>query len=106
MIIKEFGKDFHSEGGALTLSILEVSEIDLSEDECGKIEERLHSDGWKIKAMTHADYYRWVNAFEATHPTYGKVWGDFEDKVFADTEEGYNHFYKHHTPEAWDYGDI
>ena len=106
MITKEFGKDFNSEGGALTLSPSEISEIAVSEDDSRNVFERLHPDGWKISGIVHADYYVWVNAFEAVHPTYGKVWGDFEDKVFADTEEGYNHFYKHHTPESWDYGDI
>lgn len=47
-----------------------------------------------------------VNYFEAKHPTYGRVWGDFEDKVSADSEEGYQHFWVHHEPEAWDYWDI
>lgn len=30
----------------------------------------------------------------------------FEGEVFADSEEGYNHFYTNHQPSAWDYGDI
>jgi hypothetical protein len=34
------------------------------------------------------------------------VWGNFEDTVFADSEEGYNHFIENHPPESWDYWDI
>ena len=65
-----------------------------------------NESGWEISGEIHEDYYCWVNDFEAIHPTYGKVWGNFEDKVFADTEEGYNHFIKNHPPESWDYWDI
>ena len=104
MITKKFGKDFYSSGGALTLNTSEVSE---SEDNNRyTIYQRTHSDGWTIKGQIHEDYFAWVNDFEATHPTYGKVWGNFEEEVFADSEEGYNHFYENHKPEAWDYGDI
>lgn len=104
MITKKFGIDFNSDGGALTLSTSEVS--DSGSESSGKIYEKTHADGWTIKGAIHEDYYEWVNAFEATHPVYGKVWGDFENEVFADTEESFNHFYKNHAPEAWDYGDI
>jgi len=79
-------------GGALTLSPSEV--------------ERKHKDGWKIKGEIHEDYYSWVNDFEASHPRYGKVWGNFEGTVFATSEKAFNHFYKHHPPNAWDYQDI
>lgn len=57
---------------------------------------------WQI----HEDWYLWVNKFEATHSIYGRVWGDFEDEVFADSEDGLNHFIKNHPPEEWDYADI
>lgn len=36
----------------------------------------------------------------------GKVWGDFEYIVYADSEEAYEDFYKNHPPEEWDYWDI
>ncbi len=65
-----------------------------------------NESGWEISGEIHEDYYEWVNDFEATHPTFGKVWGNFEDTVFADSEEGYNHFIKNHPPESWDYWDI
>ncbi len=65
-----------------------------------------NESGWEISGEIHEDYYYWVNDFEAIHLTYGKVWGNFEDKVFADTEEGYNHFIENHPPESWDYWDI
>ena len=65
-----------------------------------------HDDGWAITGEIHEDYYEWVNEFEATHPIYGRVWGDFENKVFADSEEGYADFYAKHSPFEWDYWDI
>ena len=104
MITKKFGTDFNSDGGALTLDPSEVSENGYTED--GDIQQKTHPDGWTIKGEVYEDYCEWVNDFEATHPTSGKVWGNFEDEVFADSEEGYNHFYTNHQPSAWDYGDI
>jgi len=103
MIVKEFGKDFFSDGGALTLNPEEVCENEASS---GIEYSRTHKDGWTIKGVIQEDYYAWVNEFEASHPKYGKVWGDFEVKVYADSEEGFQHFYKHHEPDAWDYMDI
>jgi len=91
MITKKFGVDFDSEDGALTLRPADIG---------------IHEDGWTITGEIHEDYYEWVNDFEAVHPVYGRVWGDFEKEVYADNEEGYQNFYKNHTPEAWDYGDI
>lgn len=92
MITKRFGDDFYSSGGALTLKLEWIN--------------NKNSSGWLISGDIHEDYYEWVNEFEAEHPTYGKVWGNFEDKVYADSEEGFRHFYENHTPEAWDYMDI
>lgn len=65
-----------------------------------------HSDGWSISGAVVEDYYEWVNQFEAVHPVFGRVWGDFEGKVYADTEDGFNAFYAVHPPHYWDYGDI
>lgn len=65
-----------------------------------------NDSGWVISGEIHEDYYQWVNDFEAVHPVYGKVWGNFELEVYADTEEGYNHFIENHPPEEWDYWDI
>lgn len=103
MVTKIFGVDFDSPYGALTLSVCDVSE-DL--DVISGVHERTHEDGWTIKGEVHEDYCTWVNEFEASHPIYGRVWGDFENKVYADSEEGFNQFYQNHKPEAWDYADI
>ncbi len=65
-----------------------------------------HSDGWTIEGEIMDDYYEWVNEFSARHPKFGKVWGDFEEVVYADTEKGYQDFIKHHPPTCWTYGDI
>jgi len=100
--VKVFGTDFNSVGGALTLSASEVT--DGSEDN-GK-HKRTHSDGWTIEGEIHEDYFTWVNEFKAHHPMYRRVWGNFEDKVYADSEEGFKHFMTNHSPEAWDYDDI
>lgn len=104
MITKKFGIDFDSVGGALTLDPSEVSENGFTKDD--DIQQKTHKDGWTIRGIVHQNYFEWVNDFEATHPTYGKVWGNFENEVFADSEDGYNHFYENHTPEDWDYEDI
>jgi len=103
MITKKFGIDFDSVGGALTLSSGEVTDGMV---ESGHYYQKEHDDGWIISAIAYEDYYEWVNDFKAVHPIYGKVWGDFEEEVFADSEEGYKHFYENHTPDAWDYYDI
>ena len=103
MITKKFGIDFHSPGGALTLSPSEVTE----DKEYSGIHTRTHDDGWTITAEIHEDYYVWVNDFEAVHPQLGKVWGgDFEHEVYADSEAAYQNFWTNHGPEAWDYADI
>lgn len=105
MITKEFGKDFNSEGGALTLDITEVSDGEYTPSNNIKYS-KTHKDGWTITGEIHEDYYEWVNDFEVVHPKFGKVWGNFEDKVFADSVEAFNDFFEKHKPMAWDYQDI
>lgn len=89
-VTKTFGTDFYSSGGALTLA-----------PSVG-----LQDSGWTIEGEIHEDYYEWISNFEATHPNYGRVAGNFESTVTADSEEAFQHFYTNHTPEAWDYQDI
>lgn len=105
IVTKKFGIDFDSEGSALTLNPCEVCDtfpiVDYKE-----VLERTHDDGWTISGIVHEDYWEWVKEFEAYHPKYGRVWGNFEHEVYADSEEGFQHFYKHHEPKDWDYGDI
>lgn len=105
MITKRIAHDFYERAGspALTLSPDEVRE---DNDRKVGTPSRTHSDGWTISGEIHEDYYEWVNEFEASHPVFGRVWGDFEGEVFADSEEGFQDFYARHTPEAWDYWDI
>ena len=88
MFIKKFHVDGHD------ASTLDPSDLGL------------HDDGWKIEGDVCEDYYEWVNEFSATHPVFGRVWGNFEDKVYADSEVGFNHFYENHPPSDWDYWDI
>jgi len=102
MIYKKFGEDFKSEGGALTLASEEVTD---GNEEQG-VYTKAHNDGWVITGKIIEDYYVWVNSFVAYHPIYGFVCGDFEDTVYASSEEAFAHFWQHHEPEAWDYEDI
>ena len=102
MITKEYGKDFHSSGGALTLQQSEVTD---GNEESGE-HTKTHKSGWTITGVIQEDYYVWINNFSATHPKYGKVEGNFEDTVTAETEEAFRHFWENHEPEAWDYYDI
>lgn len=63
---------------------------------------RTHDDGWTIEGDTIFDLrVAWVEDFRAHHPKYGQVFGNFENKVYADSREGYNHFVKHHPYEEW-----
>ena len=103
MVTKKYEVDFYSPGGALTLPCESVSDNGHISD---LAQQKTHQSGWTIKGQTKEDYYVWVNEFEATHPTLGRVWGDFENEVFSDSEEAFADFYKNHPPEQWDYQDI
>jgi hypothetical protein len=102
VITKRFGVDFSSPGGALTLDPHDVSKC---EAESGT-HTLTHDDGWTITGEIHEDYSTWVSDFTAVHSQYGRVWGDFEGDVYADSEEGFADFYARHPPVAWDYADI
>ncbi len=65
-----------------------------------------NNSGWIIRGKIVSDYYEWVNEFEAFHNDYGFVFGDFEDVVYASSEEAFNHFLKNHHYSEWDYQDI
>ncbi len=102
-VVKRFGVDFRSDGGALTLYRGEVCDI---EGVDAGFHTRTHDSGWTISGEIHEDYYVWVNDFVATHPTFGRVEGNFESLVFASSEESFQDFYHKHPPSPWDYGDI
>lgn len=101
-VVKRFGVDFYSPDGALTLEPTEVCEMGAGVGH----HTRTHPDGWTISGGLHEDYFVWVNDFQASHPTLGRVEGDFERLVFATSEEAFADFYSKHTPTAWDYMDI
>jgi hypothetical protein len=101
MFEKKFELSYNSE--ARTLNVDQVR--GKYEEVCGP-STYTHADGWTISGSVSEDYYYWVNAFEASHPVFGRVWGDFETMVCADSEEGYNAFVSAHGPEVWDYYDI
>ena len=65
-----------------------------------------HEDGWTIKGTVSEDWVYWVNDFEATHPNFGWVRGNFEIGVRARSKRGFDHFLAHHAPDNWDYYDI
>ena len=62
--------------------------------------------GWTIEGEVVEDYYEWVNEFTATHPVYGKIEGNFEIEVEAESQEALDHFLEYHEPQVWDYWDI
>lgn len=62
--------------------------------------------GWTITGVVHEDYFEWVNYFEAKHPTFGWVRGDFESEIQAKSKKAFAHFLENHPPNEWDYGDI
>jgi hypothetical protein len=99
-----FAVTFDTGGMASTLDPSEVCE-NHDGDSAGHFS-RTHADGWTISGTIHEDWYCWVNSFEAHHPVFGAVWGDFEGEVCADSELGYNAFYRAHGPKFWDYQDI
>jgi hypothetical protein len=64
------------------------------------------STGWTIDGEIHEDYFEWINEFEAFHPKYGRVCGDFETVVKASSKKAYEQFIKDHPYQEWDYWDI
>lgn len=103
MIVKKFGVDFNSSGGALTLKPDCVTDDD---KETSGTHTRTHDSGWTITGEIHEDWHIWVNEFTATHPDLGTVYGDFENEVYATSEAAFAHFWHYHEPEAWTYWDI
>ena len=96
-------KVFYTQGAALTLNVEEVTD---KENCTGGTHTRSHPDRWTITGRICEDMRTWVNEFEAVHPLFGRVWGNFEEEVHADSEEGFQHFYANHKPEEWDYADV
>jgi len=91
MLTKQKGVHWQNMYGACTLSALMLGE---------------NVSGWTISGEVFRDYYSWVNSFEATHPDYGAIKGDYEDKILVETEAAWQHFYQYHPPEQWSYMEI
>jgi hypothetical protein len=110
VIVKKFGVDFDSGMETLVLppEYIFADGLGKSYDDCAnrKFCSRLHDNGWLITGKISEDYFYWVNRFKARHPKLGKVWGDFSKEVFADTEEGYQDFFKNFPPKDFDYDEI
>lgn len=112
MIAKKLGVHYLTEvvlvhDMAVTMPVHAVTdEAVVYRDEYRKVYTKTHEDGWTISGVVQEDWYLWVNEFEASHPIYGRVQGDFETEVLCDSEEGFAYFFEHHGPEVWDYQDI
>lgn len=102
----EIGLAKDSNYSAYTLSPADVTDLPVIDINDEKVYTRTHNDGWTIRGMVKDDYVQWINEFYATHEQYGRIWGDFEDIVYADSKEGFIHFFKNHTPNRWFYADI
>lgn len=68
--------------------------------------ELAHASGWTIRAKIHNDWYSWIQNFEAQHPIFGDLKGDFNDKVECTDKNAFFHFIKYHTPIIFDMYDI
>lgn len=66
----------------------------------------VNPSGWTIKGDVVEDYYEWINYFEASHPDFGWVKGDYEVEIVANSKEAFEHFSENHPPDEWDYADI
>jgi len=65
-----------------------------------------HESGWTIEGEVKDDGLLWVEEFTATHSLYGKVWGDYDEKLHADSKIGLKHFIKNHPPKLFDFWEI
>jgi hypothetical protein len=99
----DMAKDFN---GKDTLDLLLSDEVGAFMDYHDKIHELTHESGWTIRAKICADYYAWVEDFEAEHPVHGSVKGNFSTQVWADSKIAYDHFVLNHPYEHFDMGDI
>lgn len=99
-----FEQTFDAQGMAQTLSVDYVTESDTRVSD--RRPSRTHPSGWTISGEIQEDGFIWVSDFEASHPVYGRVWGNFESIVHADSEAGFKAFCAAHPFDVWDYVDI
>lgn len=96
----------------LILDVKEVSNIIEDEEDLifsegiDKVHTLEHKDGWTISAIIEYDYYVWIESFRAYHPKYGKIYGDLNNLIKAESIEAYEHFIKYHPIKKFDLHDI
>jgi hypothetical protein len=100
-----FKKDYTKQYTGHLAHTLEPKEVTNQNNAVG-LHTRTHKSGWTICGEVKEDYFYWVNDFTAEHPQWGKLSGNFEHEVIAESEEAFNHFINHHKPVEWDYWDI
>jgi hypothetical protein len=112
-IILYFGKDFGVDLSDRTIVDLDSSEVsdnincEYDKGFCKNIiYEKHHPDGWTIKAKLKADYYVWIEEFEANHFFYGKIKGILNDRIVAESLMAWKNFSKFHPLTEFDCGDI
>ena len=58
---------------------------------------KIHESGWLIEGFIDCDDdIFFVNDFKASHPLYGKVFGNTWTIVYSDSKEAYDDFIKNH----------
>jgi len=67
-----------------------------------RIYKKKHPSGWKISAKINEDYILFISDFKASHPHYGKLYGDYDKIIYAESDEAYNHFIENHPPDMHD----
>ena len=63
---------------------------------CGKFFQTTYHDGWSIMTAINKNNATIKGTFEASHPIHGRVHGNFENAIYADSEEGYANFVLNH----------
>lgn len=62
---------------------------------------------WNVKTKVNADYYIWIEDFEAEHPTYGKIIGNLSsNNMQVDSIEAFKHFTDNNLISLFCLGDI
>jgi hypothetical protein len=108
-VVKYIKKDFlpkywgNPEIGAL--SPREIRNVDDSHLKYNDIGTLCHISGWIITGYLREDYYEYVDKFHARHPHFGCVYGSFNKKVIASSNEAFEHFTDNHNPQIYDPND-
>src|ERR1700747_840826 len=102
-IYKSYDNNEHTEETINKDAFDKINEVLNNLDKFNQIGEfitKTNESGWTIKAKIQRDYYEWINYFEAEHETYGKLYGDYSNIIYAKSKEAFEHFHTHHYPEV------